>query len=751
MSAARSPHDAGTSPSPRPDKAAMRSALDALFAPDDVIELRAIYKRRKRTGAGYFDGEHREGLVNAATELNAAGAAIYVTLNRIDPQILGRCCNRVQDYAKATVTDKDVVRRRWLLTDFDPVRPTDTSATDVQVAAARARVSACYQALKAEGWPRPLVGESGNGYHLLYPLDLPNDAESTALVKGALAGLAARFDDEVVKVDQTVFNAGRITKLYGTVATKGDHTPLTPWRLSQLVSRTDRDVAVTADQLRALHPKANGSDPKVGSAFGGTCFDLPAFLMRLGIACDQDVHEGADRYRLDHCPFNPEHGWGEAAIFQQPDGRLGFKCQHSSCADKHWEDVRALVDGPREARGGAPHGARQSSTKAAGENSGAGHSDTNGQAQGGTGAPAFLTAAALWDMRHDPTRWAVPEILPEGVCILAGKPKVGKSWLALDVSIAVGTGGRALGAIEVEAGPVLYLALEDTKRRLTKRLRFLCGDTTPPPQQIEFLTDCPRLGSGGEEVLREWLRDHPTARLVVIDTLPRFRPPTNAKETLYANDYVVGEYLSRLCVEHQVSILLLGHLRKQPGDDPIDEISGTLGLVGSVDGYMVLRRQAMSDEATLYVCGRDVDEPAERCLSWDRPCARWRTTGGDPRVSRLPAEQRRAYDLLSEAPRTITELTEALNPGHVVTDLSNDQKYKNTSKLIYKLRDRELVYQRPFDKRWALLTTQTQGEEEEGEEKKEGEDGECRGDGFSFSRGSPSSPNFRSQSRLETR
>jgi hypothetical protein len=77
---------------------------------------------------------------------------------------------------------------------------------------------------------------------------------------------------------------------------------------------------------------------------------LPAFLLRLGIAYDQDMHEGAARYKLEHCPFNPEHGRGEAAIFEQPGGRLGFKCQHSSCADKHWQDVRALVDGPREGR-----------------------------------------------------------------------------------------------------------------------------------------------------------------------------------------------------------------------------------------------------------------------------------------------------------------------------------------------------------------------------------------------------------------
>ena len=115
---------------------------------------------------------------------------------------------------------------------------------------------------------------------------------------------------------------------------------------------------------------------------------------------------------------------------------------------------------------------------------------------------------------------------------------------------------------------MLYLALEDTKRRLTKRLRILCGNTTPPAEQIEFLTDCLRLGSGGEEVLRTWLRDHPTARLVVIDTLPRFRPHANAKETPYANDYVVGEYLSRLCVEFQVSILVLGHLTETAGRRP---------------------------------------------------------------------------------------------------------------------------------------------------------------------------------------
>ena len=174
-------------PKPTPDKTAMLAALAAMFDPADVIEIRAFPKGKKHTAAGYFDGSHREDLADAAVTLNAAGAAVYVTLNRIDPQLLGRYCNRIENPAAATVTDANVIRRRWLLIDFDPVRPKDTSATNAQLAAAHERARDCACRLKSDGWPKPLAGESGNGWHLLYPLDLPNDTESRDLVKGALA------------------------------------------------------------------------------------------------------------------------------------------------------------------------------------------------------------------------------------------------------------------------------------------------------------------------------------------------------------------------------------------------------------------------------------------------------------------------------------------------------------------------------------------------------------------------------------
>jgi len=342
----------GNRTTPLPDRAAIRAALDVLFDPADVVELRVIAtKPRKRISAGYFDGDHRDTLAGIAARENAEGAAAYVTLNPIDRQLLGRYNNRLARYVKATTTDRDVLHRRWLLVDLDPVRPAGVASTAEQLAEAEALALRCREELGAEGWPEPLFALSGNGFHLLYPLDLPNDDASCDLVKGALAGLAVRFDTETVKVDQCVFNAARITKLYGSVATKGDHTPSTPWRLSRLIDTPRRDAVVTVGQLRALAPAKPAARVAAPSRAAGP-FNLTAFLERLGISYEQDHHDGRERYKLEHCPFNPEHSKGEAAIFRFPDGTLGFKCMHDHCADRHWQDVRALVDGPRESRGG---------------------------------------------------------------------------------------------------------------------------------------------------------------------------------------------------------------------------------------------------------------------------------------------------------------------------------------------------------------------------------------------------------------
>ncbi len=220
----------------RHDRNEILRACQLLFAPGQVAELRALDAvtrewRRLHTVSGYFDDWEK--LAAAAMTIQARG--IYVTLNPVNPALLARANNRVRDMkaGEAATSDTDIGGRRWLPIDCDPVRPSGISATEAEheLALARAREIRAY--LQAQGWPEPLLADSGNGAHLLYRVDLPVD--DGGLVEKVLAALAFRFDDALVTVDQKNFNPARIWKLYGTVAAKGDPTPERPHRLSRLV------------------------------------------------------------------------------------------------------------------------------------------------------------------------------------------------------------------------------------------------------------------------------------------------------------------------------------------------------------------------------------------------------------------------------------------------------------------------------------------------------------------------------------
>lgn len=219
----------------------IRRAIEVLFEPGDVVELRAF--KDKTTASGYFDDF--EELAEQAAKLDGRGFAVYVTLNPADPALLARAQNRVRLHPKATTSDADIVCRRWLPVDFDPVRPADVSSTDKEKQAALRRAREVGDHLGERDWPEPVVGDSGNGAHLLYRVDLPNDRESLELVKGVLEALAFKFSDEAVSVDTTTANAARIWKLYGTTARKGDDTEERPHRHSRLLEVPEEVKACT--------------------------------------------------------------------------------------------------------------------------------------------------------------------------------------------------------------------------------------------------------------------------------------------------------------------------------------------------------------------------------------------------------------------------------------------------------------------------------------------------------------------------
>jgi hypothetical protein len=206
--------------------------LECLFEAGQVVELR-MPNTSQGTMSGYFDNLAE--LARCAGVLSGKVPGIFVTLNPVEPALLARAYNKIIPYAKHTTSDKEILRRRYLPMDFDPVRPSGISATDSEHLAAIERAREAKLWLEKDlGFPDVILADSGNGAHLLGAIDLPNNSESTLLIKQCLQALAVRFTDDRVAVDLTTYNAARIWKLYGTVAAKGESTPERPHRRAEL-------------------------------------------------------------------------------------------------------------------------------------------------------------------------------------------------------------------------------------------------------------------------------------------------------------------------------------------------------------------------------------------------------------------------------------------------------------------------------------------------------------------------------------
>jgi RecA-family ATPase len=226
------------------------------------------------------------------------------------------------------------------------------------------------------------------------------------------------------------------------------------------------------------------------------------------------------------------------------------------------------------------------------------------QLNGSPGGIQTFTAAELQSRKFPPVQYAVEGFVAEGLSLLAGKPKIGKSWMALDFAMAIARGGSALGVIPCKQGTVLYCALEDNQRRLQRRMRQLYGQKGAWPESFHFTTSLPPLDEDGLEWLEDWIASNePT--LVIIDTLAAVRP-RNGPEHSYDADYAALAPLQKLAGESGAAIVVIHHLRKMKSDEPLDTISGTTGLTGAVDSVLVLRRD--SNGTTLYGRGREIEE-----------------------------------------------------------------------------------------------------------------------------------------------
>lgn len=237
--------------------------------------------------------------------------------------------------------------------------------------------------------------------------------------------------------------------------------------------------------------------------------------------------------------------------------------------------------------------------------------------------PPTLTDLDLSCSNFPEPRFIVSGLIPEGLTILAGKPKTGKSLLAYGLCTALAAGQHALGIIPVDQCETLYLALEDQESRLNAKLSKIRGNS-PPTNMMHFALKWPRIDAGGLEDLAGWLQKHPTVKLVVIDTFTRFRPLKS--NGTYSKDYVEISKIKKLADENSVAILLIHHLRKASAVDELDLVTGSTGLTGAADSVAIFSRKRMAPEATLLVAGRDIEE-SNLALSFDKSTLSWTLLG----------------------------------------------------------------------------------------------------------------------------
>ena len=234
-----------------------------------------------------------------------------------------------------------------------------------------------------------------------------------------------------------------------------------------------------------------------------------------------------------------------------------------------------------------------------------------------------VSGATLMELEFAPQEFVVRGLLPNGLSILGGAPKIGKSWLMLELALRVAK-GESMWGMETKQGTVLYYCLEDTLQRIQQRL-YCITDTAP--DNVLFETATGALETDLEEEIIGYLRKYPDMKLIIIDTFQMVRGSKG--EPSYGGDYDDLQKLKRISDSQNVAILLVHHLRKMGDRDPVNMLSGTTGISGAADGVYILdKSDRLEDVATLICTGRDI-QPRKLELRFDQTNCVWNVISDD--------------------------------------------------------------------------------------------------------------------------
>jgi hypothetical protein len=702
---------------------AVRRSLAFLTEPNQTFEIRALHERKYYGMQGFFDDPETAAGYMSRSEREFKGW--YFTLNPVQPDLIHRAHNKLRQQVEDLGTkDGEIIRRRWLPIDIDPIRAKGISSTPTEHANALKLAREISDVLELVwGWPDPILASSGNGAHLLYALDLPNTDESRDAIKDFLAALSHQFSTPALDVDPVNFNASRIWKIYGTVSRKGDNTDERPYRAAKILRLPDFKENVSLAAIKDY--AAKNPTPKMEARRQ----EGAESLYSRSYPADEAKWKLLNRAALDHVDKWVPPAFGTAArTYHQ-----GYRLSSSALGRDREEDIAVHPwpkgikdfgehdqDDPNEGRrtpitllselvydGDKAAAAKWLAGELGMEESEfaklaakASQDDYDEVFKGQASASksfnqkSFVSAANLMQMKFKELRWLIKDMLPEGAYFLSSRPKMRKTWWALQLSLCTATGGEILGR-EVEKGDVLFLGLEDNLRRMNRRIELLytfkdvpdlSGLTIWTPGGADFQDTFPR-GADGCEIIRGWLQDHPNARLVVIDTFAHFRGhETGRTQNIYQMDYEAVMPITRLAAEFGVTILIVHHERKgslKETQDFIEDTSGSTGLTGGVDGVIGIKgKRGPSDEnetRQLVLTGRDVPHDYTINMAFDAELGGWRVAQQQD-AAQLIVELLRKYPVLKVT--EINGLLPNITPSRIRTllvELRREGKVENSA------------------------------------------------------------------------
>jgi len=666
------------------DYSELERSLSAFVQPGEVFEVRLIHSSKRRIDAGYFD--HPAHAATAICALQDSYQGIYFTPNPVVPDLAARSYNRISSWAQLTTLDGDVLERRWLLVDVDPDRPAGISSTDAERENAFKVANSVANMLELEGWPRPVINSSGNGWHLMYAIKEPNNEFVRDEIAKFLKCLHARFKADGCSIDVVNFNAARIWRLPGTWARKGDNIPTRPHRKAtvyqaptDICSRVELASICQFNQRYshllgpgqtntqagvAKHKQEYPDDEKKYRGLNEQAMNRLKEWVPILFPTAREYKQG---YRVASADLGLTyeedlaiHPWplgikyfGFADQGDKTEGRrmpIGLVAEFCTDGDKDAAALRLsdLLKAPLT---------EFSPLVGAGSPSNLGLMDLPGST-GPTKQYDFTRVPSMADLQRrvfKELKWVIPNVLPTGNFLLAARPKMRKTFLALQLALSV-VGGRKFLDWQCEEGDVLFLGLEDNERRLRSRIKLLqTFDLNPPdlsgfrywtggvdispttgkafvsnPEEAARAYSAFPRGEQGVDALKRFHDQYPKTKLFIIDTYAHFREQSNNRD-VYQRDYDQMMPITRFASEREVCTIVVHHEKKglanAESGDFMEDVSGTTGITGAVDGVISIKGkrgvQAENEVRKLLISGRDVPRDFDIDMAFDAERGGW--------------------------------------------------------------------------------------------------------------------------------